>query len=145
DVLTLIGGYKNKLHLKSWYKNLKEKWWYKATAWILPLADEVEFSFRFRYLGGRPYSPPQYLERYHRWRVLGGQKYNTERYPVYNRFDIRLDRRYFFKHFNMVTYFDIMNVYHRKNIWEYSYNDDGSIEKVEQFSVFPVGGIVLEF
>jgi hypothetical protein len=50
-----------------------------------------------------------------------------------------------FKGWNMVTYFDIMNIYARDNIWMYMYKDDGSIENVLQFQVFPVGGITIEF
>jgi hypothetical protein len=46
---------------------------------------------------------------------------------------------------NIVTYFDIMNIYGRDNIWGYSYKSDGSIENIYQWKVFPVGGITVEF
>ncbi len=38
-----------------------------------------------------------------------------------------------------------MNVYGRKNVWDYTYNSDGTKEEIYQFSLFPVGGFVLEF
>ncbi len=70
---------------------------------------------------------------------------NSRRYKPYHRLDLRLDRRFMFKGWNMVVFFDIMNVYGRDNIWQYFYNDDGSTEEVLQFQVMPVGGIVVEF
>ena len=145
DVFTFIGGYKMRLNLHTWYQALKNKWWYKATSWILPLADEVEVSLRFRYLGGRPYTPPVYHPEFRRWLVEEQQHLNPVRYPVYHRLDFRLDRRFFFNRWNMVVYFDMMNVYNRHNLWEYQYNDDGSRENVLQFEVFPVGGVEIEF
>lgn len=145
DVFTFISGYKSKLNQKDWYRNLKKKLWYKITAWLLPLADEVEFSVRFRYLGGRPYTPPVYHPEFQRWLVEEQQQLNPVRFPEYHRLDFRLDRRFFFGSWNMVIYFDMMNVYNRPNIWEYQYNDDGTKEEVLQFEVFPVGGVVIEF
>ncbi len=70
---------------------------------------------------------------------------NTERYPDYHRFDVRLDRRYFYKNWSLVVYFDIMNVYGRDNIWDYSRDEYGDVDKVLQFSTFPVGGFNIEF
>lgn len=145
DVFTFIGGYKSKLNHKDWYLNLRKHLWYKITAWLLPLADEVEFSVRFRYLGGRPYTPPVYHPEFQRWLVEEQQQLNPARFPEYHRLDFRLDRRFFFGSWNMVVYFDMMNIYNRHNIWEYQYNDDGTKERVLQFEVFPVGGMVIEF
>ena len=47
--------------------------------------------------------------------------------------------------FNMVFYLDFMNLYNRHNIWEYQHNDDGTIEDILQFEVFPVYGFSIEF
>ena len=44
-----------------------------------------------------------------------------------------------------MTYFDIMNVFGRDNIWDYSYKDNGSIKDILQFQTMPVGGITIEF
>ncbi len=145
DVFTFIGGYKAKLYGKEWYQSLQKHWWYKLSAWLLPFADEVEFSFRFRYLGGRPYTAPVYHPEFRRWLVEEQQQLNPLRFPAYHRFDFRMDRRFFFGNWNMIVYLDIMNIYNRHNIWEYQYNDDGSREKILQFEVFPVAGLSLEF
>jgi outer membrane receptor protein involved in Fe transport len=144
-VLTLIGGYRIRFGQKFWYQRLRAKWWYHATAWALPLADELEIGIRWRYLGGRPYTAPIYHRELHTWVVEPDQGWNTNRFPPYHRLDLRIDRRFFFNRWNLVTYFDIMNVYGRDNIWDYSRNEYGEVEKELQWQVFPVGGLVVEF
>ena len=99
-----------------WYTNVKEKLWYKIFAFILPFADETIFSVRWRFLGGRPYTMPNYYENLHRWVKDESLMLNANRFPAYHRFDFRIDRRYYFDSWNMVTYFDIMNIYGRDNI-----------------------------
>ena len=118
---------------------------YKIFAWILPFGDQVEIGLRWRYLGGRPFTQPIYHTHFQRWIVDETVLANTHRYPQYHRLDFRLDRRFMFKGWNIVTYFDVMNVYARKNIWGYSYEDDGSVENIYQFMVFPIGGVTIEF
>ncbi len=144
-IFNVVGGYKIPLHQRSWYDKMKHQWWYHAIGWLLPFADEVEFSFKFRYSGGRPYTAPVYYPEFRRWFTGEQQMLNGSRYPAYHRLDFRLDRRFFFNNWNMVVFFDMMNVYNRHNIWEYQYNDDGSREKVLQYEVFPVGGVLIEF
>ncbi len=144
-VFTFIGGYKKRFYPYAWYQKLKEQLWYKIFLWLLPLGDEMEVSLRFRYMGGRPYTPKVYHPELHRWLVEEQQPFNTVRYPVYHRLDFRLDRRFFFGKTNMVMYFDMMNVYNRHNLWEYQYNDDGTREEIYQYQVMPVMGVVLEF
>ena len=144
-VFTFIGGYKWKLNRTPWYERFKKKKLYKAFSWILPFADEVIFSMRLRYLGGRPYTTPVYYPNLRRWVTEESLLINDSRYPAYHRLDLRLDRRFYFKRWNLVTYFDFMNIYNRDNIWEYIYHNDGSIEKILQFKTFPVVGIAAEF
>jgi len=145
NVFTFIGGYKIRYYKKPWFQNIKKTWWYKSFNWILPLGDEVEYSVKFRYLGGRPYTPPVYHPEYRRWIVEETQAKNTERYPAYHRLDFRLDKRFFFDSWNFVLYFDVSNLYNQHNIWEYQYNDDGSKEKILQYETMPVGGFIIEF
>ena len=144
-VFTAISSYRWKLMHRAWYQRLKEKTWYKVFAWLIPLADETVVSFRWRYLGGRPYTERTYHREWHTWITEADQKLNTRRYPVYHRLDLRLDRRFMFGGWNMVTYFDLQNVYNRDNIWGYQYKENGEVENVLQFKVFPIGGLVIEF
>jgi len=144
-IFTFISGIRFDLRNRLWYRHLSNNLIYKIFAWIIPLADQMDFSFRWRYLGGRPFTRPKYYETLHYWIIEESMSMNAHRFPPYHRLDLRLDRRFMFKGWNIVTYFDLMNVYSRDNIWEYSYQDDGSVEKILQWKVFPVGGISIEF
>lgn len=144
-MLSLTGGVQ--LHMKdqAWYKQWKKHWTYKTFAWMLPIGDELDISCRWRYLGGRPYTRPVYHAEYQRWLTDGSVEMNARRYPAYHRLDLRVDRRFMFNGWNIVTYLDMMNVYGRENIWEYLYQNDGTIEQMNQFSFVPIGGITIEF
>ncbi len=144
-IFTAIMGARFNLFNRPWYQHLSQKLVYKIFAWMLPLGDQVETSIRFRYLGGRPYTRPRYYPELQHWFTDQNILLNSHRFPPYYRFDFRLDRRFMFNGWNMVTYFEMMNVFDRDNIWQYIYNDDGSIDRVLQFKVFPVGGMVIEF
>ncbi len=146
DVLTFVGGYRWRMREQyPWYMKLREKPWYHFVDWLLPFADEVEFSVRWRYTRGKPFTSQTYDPYYRGWSTLWAEDLNRERLPDYHRLDFMLIRRWIGKSTNFVVYIDVMNVYHRKNIWEYGYNDDGSRENIYQFSLFPVGGFTLEF
>lgn len=144
-VFTIVSGLHFNLMDKTWYQKMSSSTLYKIFAWLLPFGDQTDISFRWRYLGGRPYTEQAYYPDLRTWAIDETVSLNSNRHPPYHRFDFRLDRRFMFKGWNMVTYFDIMNVYCRDNIWMYQYNDDGTKEKVLQFQVFPVGGITIEF
>ncbi|MDD5063015.1 MAG: hypothetical protein PHN44_12120, partial [Candidatus Marinimicrobia bacterium] len=58
---------------------------------------------------------------------------------------IQYTQRYIFKKVNLVFYMEVQNVYNRDNIWDYTYNSDGTVSRVSQYSLFPVGGFILEF
>ena len=124
---------------------MKKHWLYKAVGWLLPFADEVEVGFRWRYLGGRPYTEPAYYPELQLWALDADIPLNSNRYPAYHRLDLRIDKRYMFNGWNIVAYFDMMNVYNRKNVWLYWYKSDGTIENVDQFHFVPIGGITVEF
>ncbi len=147
--LTIIGGWKKKFHTEQWYNDLKQKTLYKVFSSVFgminPLADEIELSFRFGYNSGRPFTKKDYDEATMRWLVDENVEWNTNRFPEYHRFDILFQRRYHFKKVNLVTFIDVMNIYNRNNIWDYSYNSDGTKDKVWQYQTFPVGGFTLEF
>ncbi len=146
DIITVIGGYKIRYMDYDWYQHFKKTIWAKTLSW-LPLmpSDEYEISFRFRYLGGRPYTPRVYNHNVRRWYRFESQDLNTERHDYYLRFDIMFLQRFYYKKMNLVAFWDIMNVFNRDNPWDYSYNDDGTKEMAWQYKTFPVGGLTLEF
>jgi hypothetical protein len=146
NVLTLITGYKMDFRNKQWFVNIKHKWWFHVFSW-LPFfpADEVELSGKFRYLGGRPFTAPVYHPELREWVVEEQQQLNADRFPAYHRLDFRIDRRFIFDTWNLVIFFDIVNIYNRGNVWDYNYNDDGTRERVLQYQTLPVGGVSVEF
>lgn len=146
DVLTLIGGYKYRAYKDGWFQKMRQQTWYKVLAWlpVMP-ADEMELSVKWRYLGGRPYTEPVYHPELQRWVVEETLELNRLRYPAYHRLDVRLDRRFLFNSWTLVVFFDLVNVYSRDNIWNYQYNDDGTVSTVLQYKTLPVGGVTVEF
>ncbi len=134
NVLNLVAGYKiHKSKNQSIFKSI-----------IMTGSDEFTFSVRYRYMGGRPYTKPTYSSELRQWYV-DDTHFNTHRYPEYNRFDITFQWKTRMKNKYLVGYLNIQNILNIENIWEYAYNDDGTIEKILQYETFPVGGFILEF
>ena len=46
---------------------------------------------------------------------------------------------------SLTVYFDLMNVYGRKSIWGYSYDENGEVNRVNQFSTIPFVGLSVKF
>ncbi|MRR08696.1 TonB-dependent receptor [bacterium] len=145
-VATLIAGYRVDFAKKPWFPGMRSALWYKTLA-FLPLlpADESEASFRFRYLGGKPYTPQTYHREWRRWTVDPDQAVNSARMNPYRRFDIHIQRRWFYSKLSLLTYFEVENVFNTKNLWGYQYNGDGTRTEVYQFGRMIIGGFVLEF
>lgn len=114
-------------------------------SWLISPGDELEISVRWRYTQGKPYTERTYNPYLRRWFTSWGTDMNTKRLPHYNRLDLMIVRRWLFEGSALVAYFDIMNVFGRKNIWQYNYKNDGTMEDIYQFSLFPVGGFTFEF
>jgi len=146
NVLTTIGGYKFPLRGPG-VKPLQERSWLARflARTIGRGAQEVELSFRYRYIGGKPYTSQIYNPMVRRWYVEEGVEYNTRRLSQYHRFDIMVLWHYNFGRVSLVSYLNIQNVFNRDNIWDIQRNSDGTKSKVYQFKVFPVGGFTLEF
>jgi len=144
-IFTVVFGYREKLMDKPWYQQFKKTNFYKYAGWLLPIGDEIELGVRWRYLGGKPYNRPQYDPYLQHWYTPSDQDYNASRFPAYHRLDIQYTQRYIFKKVNLVFYMEVQNVYNRDNIWDYTYNSDGTVSRVSQYSLFPVGGFILEF
>lgn len=146
NVLTAIGGYKLPLKDRGREK-LKDRGWFSRllAKTIGAGAQELELSFRYRYIGGKPYTPMVYNHYVRRWYESKGADYNTERLDQYHRLDFMFLWHFSFKQMSLVTYFDIQNVFNRDNIWDIQNNADGTQTNVYQFKVFPVGGFTLEF
>jgi hypothetical protein len=113
------------------------------------VSDKWEFSGKWRYIGGRPYTPV--IDSFEwspgNWEPIYDEKHpNSERFPAYHRLDLHLERRFHFSNWNLVTFFEVENVYNRRNVWVYRWNrGERKTEAVYQFSLLPVGGFRVEF
>jgi hypothetical protein len=106
-----------------------------------------EFSLRWIYAGGPPYTPFDHKESLRLNRaVLDGDRINEARYPDYHSLNIRFDRRFHFSGSNLVFYFSVWNVYNRKNIASYFWNEVEEKEDIiYQWSLLPIFGVEFEF
>ncbi len=146
NVFTVSGGAKYEFHKKRWYQELRSKQWWNFVAWIPGApSDEWELGLRYRYVGGKPYTPKEYFHYFRQWFDPIGGAYNPERLPAYNRFDVMVMQRYFFKETSLTVFMNIENLFDVKNVWDIQYNSDGTTSKVLQYRTFVIGGFTLEF
>ncbi|MBU1707230.1 hypothetical protein KKB28_04875, partial [bacterium] len=106
-----------------------------------------EFSLRWIYAGGAPYTPFDIPASETAQRgVLDGNKVNKERLPDYHSLNIRADRRFHFSATNLILYLGVWNVYNRVNIAGYYWNEIDNIPaKFEQWGILPSIGAEFEF
>ncbi|MGA9121045.1 MAG: TonB-dependent receptor [Bacteroidota bacterium] len=114
--------------------------------WILNVGggyilDEAwEFSAKFRYTTGRPYTP---------FNADGSQDpalYNTVRVEPNHSLDVRVDRRWSFDTWTLITYVDVQNVYNRKPVDVPRYNTQTKrVEQNGSLGILPSVGISAEF
>jgi hypothetical protein len=111
------------------------------------LNEEWEFSMRWSYAGGVPYTPYDEFKS----TVLGNAVFdidsiNTQRLPHYQTLSIRVDKRFHFSNSNLILYLSIWNLFDRKNIashgWSEYYNTSVNYNLI---SIIPVLGVEFEF
>jgi hypothetical protein len=106
-----------------------------------------EVSIRWMYAGGSPYTPfdLEASKQNHRV-VLDGNRINEARYPDYHSMNLRFDKRFYFMNSNLVFYFSVWNVYNRKNIATYFWNDkEQKQDEIYQWRFLPIFGLEYEF
>ncbi len=114
--------------------------------WILNLgggylfSEKWEASLKFRLATGRPYTP---------FNANGTQdalRYNTERTDANHSLDLRVDRRWFFENWSLVTYIDIQNIYNKKPVTIPRFNElTQQTEQPESIGILPSIGVSAEF
>lgn len=106
-----------------------------------------DFNITCRYATGLPYTPYNLETRYQdngKWFCEKGEK-NIERLPDYLRIDLRVDRRFIFKNFNIGAFLEIWNITNHENVMNYDYSYDFlSKEPVTLFSLMPMIGLSFE-
>jgi hypothetical protein len=138
--------------VRSWLD--KTPFFIKYPSYIMPISDEMEISFRYRYQTGGPYTPYDYTPyvqnreggvQWSQGAWVASNRINSVRFPDYSRFDIQWISRFYMKNWNINVYIAVQNVFNTKNVFYYEYRSDGTKEAVYQFAFFPVGGIEVEF
>ncbi|MCA9732129.1 MAG: TonB-dependent receptor [Deferribacteres bacterium] len=106
-----------------------------------------EFSCKWRYAGGRPYTPiDEQASQLADFMQIDPQHLNEARFDPYSRFDFRYDYRSYFGRYTLVSYFSIENVFNRENQGAVFWNRKTGAEAFSyQTGFFPVGGFSLEF
>ena len=103
--------------------------------------------FKFKYTGGRPYTPLDYdaSKRVNR-AVYATDDFNSSRYPYYMRIDMRVDKKFDFSKASLVCYIELQNLFDRENIYSYYWNEENKKPgTIYQWAFFPVGGISIQF
>ena len=150
-IVTLIGGHVVR-GMRDWLNDLP--FILKFPAYILPFSNEVEFSAKYRFQTGRPYTPKQYVTwkqfreggvNWSRGAWIDTDRINAARYRDYSRLDLQWISRFYFRTWNINVYIALQNVLDTKNVFFENYRSDGTVETVYQFRFFPVGGVEVEF
>jgi hypothetical protein len=114
--------------------------------WIFNLTGGYKFDesweagFKFRYASGRPYTP---------FTNSGSQlvtDYLSNYFKALHSLDIRVDKRWFYEKFTLITYIDIQNVYNNKYSNSIRWNPRTRIAVNDpSIGILPSLGISLEF
>ncbi len=106
-----------------------------------------EFSSRWVYAGGTPYTPLNLAKSSElKSDVLDESAINGSRYPAYHSLNVRFDRRFHFQNSNLIFYLSAWNVYDRKNVAGYFWNEKEKKQDVlYQWRLLPIFGLEYEF
>lgn len=104
------------------------------------LNEHWEVSTKFRFASGKPYTP---------FNSDGTQNisdYNSRRLKSSHSLDLRVDRRWFFTGWTLITYIDVQNVYNQNNTsgirWDYR---EQKVDESSSIGILPSIGISAEF
>ena len=109
--------------------------------------EKWEFSLRWIYGGGPPYTPLDLeASRLINRSVFDRNRVNEERYPDYHSLNLRADRRFHFGTSNLIVFFSAWNAYDRANVSTYYWNEiEQKQDTMYQWSLLPVIGVEFEF
>jgi outer membrane receptor for ferrienterochelin and colicin len=107
---------------------------------------EWEFSARWIYAGGTPYTPLDLAQSAQLKReVFDAGRINGARYPAYHSMNVRFDKRFHFDRSNLVLYLSAWNVYNRKNVATYFWNEkENRQDTIYQWNLLPIFGVEYE-
>ena len=140
---------------KAKYKGLDNKWYDRVYDNRFTFAieggykpdEKWEFSLRWLYAGGAPYTPfDEEASRKAFKGVYDESKVNSVRLPDFHSLNIRADRRFNFESSSLIVYLSVWNAYARGNVAAYTWNEiDNKVEAEKMWGILPVFGIEYEF
>lgn len=99
-----------------------------------------EVALKFRAASGLPYTP---------FNPDGSRdmaRYNQDQLAVTHQLDVRVDRRWNFTGWNLITYLDVQNLYNRNNEFSASWDiENNEVSRSAGIGILPVIGISAEF
>jgi len=109
--------------------------------------DQWEFSLRWIYAGGAPYSPFDISASETAYKgIVDKSRMYSERLPDYHSLNVRVDKRFNFYSSNIVLYISVWNVYGRNNIWAYTWDEiNNKVKANKSWGTLPVFGVEYEF
>ena len=130
-----------------WRDRIYDNRWMASLEGGYKPSNKWEFSLRWIYAGGPPYTPLDLEASAAEGRdVLDGSRINQARYPDYHSLNLRFDRRFHFQGSNLVWYVSVWNVYDRKNVASYTWNGvKGEMDTTYQWGMLPIFGLEWEF
>ncbi len=140
---------------KAKYKGFDEKWYNRVYDNRFTFAleggykpnENWEFSARWLYAGGAPYTPFDIsASQAANKGVFDETKVNSSRLPDFHSLNIRADKRFHFSSSTLIVYLSVWNAYARNNIAAYSWNEiDNKQDEEKMWGILPVFGIEYEF
>lgn len=111
------------------------------------VADDWLIGVKFKYAGGRPYTPFDIDKSKQLGRgVWDMNKFNDDKYIDYHRLDVRVDKKFYYKKATLTAYLELQNLYNRENIYGYFWNKaKNDVGTIYQWAFMPVGGFNLQF
>ncbi len=111
------------------------------------LTNDWLVGLKFRYTTGRPYTPYDIaLSTYAGRGVSDFNNFNGSRFKDYNRLDLRVDKKWNFKGWSIVSYIELQNVFNTENVYQYFWNEYKNTQgTIYQWKFLPVGGFSVQF
>jgi hypothetical protein len=109
--------------------------------------NNLEISGKYRFMGGQPYTPlNETVSAQLNQIVYDFDRYNGVRQNDYHRLDLRVDYRFEFIGWSLVTFIDFQNILNNENVEQVIWNQkEHKVDYVYQWKFLPAGGVKIEF
>jgi hypothetical protein len=107
----------------------------------------MEYSAKYSVAGGAPYVPidVEKSKRSNQTSYLDVEAFSVRK-PMYNRLDLKIDFRFNYSDFSLVSFVSAENLLNASNVLEYQWSiPKQQVETVYQLGLFLLGGVRVEF